>query len=116
MNIHDAIPDTNHPLEPSNERNSFWRRTFAGARESGDWFEVPKFYTGKTARQVASDVRCASKRTEHDRRTRGILPGEVWEARWEPAVGGVEGDCRVWVRLVVGADRFPGNERFATAG
>lgn len=116
MSIDNTTPVTIPSVEPTLERSSFWRRTFAGARASGDWFEVPKFYTGKTARQVASDVRCASKRGDLDRRTRGIMPGEVWQARWEPAAGGAEGDCRVFIRLVVGSDIFAGNERFTTAG
>lgn len=102
--------------QPTGERRSFWRRTYADARNAGGWFEVPKFYTGKTARQVASDVRCASKRNEHNRRTQGIRPGEIWEARWEPVTGGAEGDCRVFIRLVDTSDQFPGNDRFATAG
>lgn len=98
-----------------NQRTSFWRRTFDGARTTSDWFEVPKYYTAKTAKQIASDIRCSAKRSEIFQRTRGIRSDETWQARWEPATGGADGDCRVFIRFV-GADHFPGNERFATAG
>lgn len=84
---------------PANRR-SFWNRTFAAARASGDWYRVDRFYTRATAVQITSDISCSHTRDPHRHRMRGILPGERWEARWEPAVDGAPSDLVVWIRLV----------------
>jgi len=114
----EQVAGLDHPVVAgrSELRSSFWRRTFEAARCAGDWFEVPRSYTGKMARQVASDVRCSHKRNDQNRRTRGILPGECWESRWEPVEGGADGDCRVSIRLVTTVALRALNEQFATAG
>lgn len=81
-------------------RTSFWTRTFEAARLSGDWHRVDRFYTRATAAQIASDICCAHRRHPDRRRVRGVAPGEVWEARWEPAADGPPADHVVWIRRV----------------
>lgn len=81
-------------------RTSFWTRTFDAARATGDWFRVERFYTRATAAQIASDISCAHRRDPGRRRVRGVRSGEVWEARWEPAVDGPPADHVVWIRRV----------------
>lgn len=81
------------------ERTSFWARTFAEARRRGSWFDVPRRYTRKTAQQIASDIGNHHRREERHQRVRGILPGEVWEARWAPVDDDPHGDHVVQVRL-----------------
>lgn len=83
----------------STGRDSFWSRTFAAARAVGDWHLVERCYTRATAVQIASDISCAHTRPPHRHRLRGILPGERWEARWEPAPDGAPHDLVVWIRL-----------------
>lgn len=80
-------------------RNTFWARTFAEARDTGDWTEVLRRYTRATAQQIASDISNAHRRKLANQRVRGIIPGEVWDARWEPVDGNANGDHRVFVRL-----------------
>lgn len=81
-------------------RRSFWQRSLDEARALGDWYRIPKFYTKKTAAQIASDVRCSHLRQSSAHRVRGFLPGEVWESKWLPTDAGAPGDCEVWVRFV----------------
>lgn len=83
----------------SRARDSFWSRTFAAARASGGWHLVERRYTRATAVQIASDINCAHTRPAHRHRLRGVLPGERWEARWEPALDGAPHDLVVWIRL-----------------
>lgn len=90
-----AMPDD----EPQQPRNTFWARTFADARRSGNWTEVQRRYTRSTAQQIASDIGNAHRRKPAHLRVRGIVPGEMWEARWEPIDGNAEGDHRVFIRL-----------------
>ncbi len=84
---------------------SFWARTFEAARINGDWTSVERFYTRKTAAQIASDITCAHKRSSATRRVKGVAEGEVWEARWRPALDGPPGDYRIEIRLVEAAGR-----------
>lgn len=79
-------------------RTSFWVRLFAHARSNSDWVQVPRLYTRATAAQLASDINNAHRRRPEVLRVRGVLPGERWEARWEPADNGPLGDYSVWVR------------------
>jgi hypothetical protein len=81
-------------------RRSFWQRSLDEARASGDWFLIPKLYTKKTARQIASDVRRAHSRATSVHRVRGFRPGEEWESKWIPTSIGAPGDCEVWVRYL----------------
>lgn len=85
-------------MSSSRIRTSFWRRTFDDARRLGDWCRVDKFYTRKTAAQVASDIRRAHLDDRRTIRTAGIRSDEVWEARWNEVKNGASGDCEVWIR------------------
>ncbi|MFM8312358.1 MAG: hypothetical protein ACKOAZ_10730 [Ilumatobacteraceae bacterium] len=85
--------------DPQTPRNTFWARTFGEARRTGDWTEVPRRYTRATAQQIASDISNAHRRKPANQRVRGIMAGEVWDARWEPIDGNANGDHRVFVRL-----------------
>ncbi|MEY2996497.1 MAG: hypothetical protein RLZZ39_1322 [Actinomycetota bacterium] len=87
-------------MSTSRDRTSFWRRTFDDARRHGDWCRVDKFYTRKTAAQIASDIRRAHLDGRRTIRTAGIEHGEVWEARWSEVNDGASGDCEVWIRRV----------------
>lgn len=84
---------------------SFWARTFDAARLNGEWTRVGRFYTRKTAAQIASDITCSHKRAPGTRRLKGVTEGEVWEARWAPALDGPPGDYRIEIRLVEAAGR-----------
>lgn len=81
-------------------RRSFWRRTLAAARNSGDWHRVDKLYTRNTAAQVASDIRRAHLEHRRKVRIRGVRRGEQWESRWNAVAGGADGDCEVWIRRI----------------
>ena len=94
------------PVGPA--RSSFWIRTFALARliadqRPGEWLRVQRLYTRSTAAQLSSDINCAHLRTQ-EVRVKGILDGEVWEARWTDPPSGPRGDFAVWIRLVKSAD------------
>lgn len=93
---------TTRPQRPTGKpcTTSFWARTFESARLSGGWTRVGRFYTRKTAAQIASDITCAHRRPPGCRRLKGITDGEVWEARWAPALDGPPGDHRIEIRLV----------------
>jgi hypothetical protein len=80
-------------------RQSFWTRTFDAARVSGEWHLVNRHYTPATAVQITSDICCAHTRDPGRHRMRGMLPGERWEARWEPAEDGAPSDLVIWIRL-----------------
>lgn len=80
-------------------RNSFWARTFAHARSDGGWIRVPRLYTRSSAQQIASDISNVHRRDPSKFRMRGILDGELWEARWEWHADGMPGDFSVWIRL-----------------
>ena len=94
---------TRRPGRPCS--TSFWARTFEEARINGDWTKVGRFYTRKTAAQISSDITCAHKRSGAARRVKGVAEGEVWEARWRPALDGPVGDFRIEIRLVEAAGR-----------
>lgn len=79
---------------------SFWVRTMQAARERGDWLRVPRLYTQTTAAQLVSDIVNAAHRDPSTVRVKGILPGEVWQARWGHAPDGPANDFVVWIRLV----------------
>lgn len=80
-------------------RSSFWVRTLQAARERGDWYRVPRFYTQATAAQLTSDIINATHRDPATIRVKGILPGEVWDARWLHASDAPGSDFVVWIRL-----------------
>lgn len=87
------------PLSSKPPRNSFWARTFAHARSDGGWIRVPRLYTRSSAQQIASDISNVHRRDPSKFRMRGILDGELWEARWEWHADGMPGDFSVWIRL-----------------
>lgn len=79
---------------------SFWARTLNEARKTNGWMLVPRRYSMKTARQLASDIRCAHKRSE-SLDLAGVRPGEIWEAKWRaPYDDSKRYDCTVSIRLV----------------
>lgn len=82
------------------QRQSFWVHTFQDAREHGRWVRVPRFYTSATAAQIASDIRSAHRRPLETVRVRGILPGEVWSARWDTDEKCPPGSFAIWIRLL----------------
>ena len=83
----------------SHGRTSFWIRTFAEARQRTEWTLVARQYTRATAAQIASDINSAHRRAP-DRRMRGVLEAERWQAFWEPAPTGPLGDFVIWIRPV----------------
>lgn len=94
---------TNNPGRPEGEngRNSFWMRTFEVARRNGgQWHRVSRYYTQSSAAQLASDISNAHHRDRSTVRVKGILDGEIWEARWAQAPDGPNGDHVVWLRLL----------------
>ena len=88
-------------------RNTFWCRTFAAARDSNGWTRVHRRYTRATAAQLASDIANSHRRKMTSLRVRGVLHGEQWATRWEPASDDAAGDHVVWIRLIAVAS----NER-----
>lgn len=86
------------------DRNTFWVRIFDVARHSDDWVRVPRYYTRSTAAQLASDITNAHRRNPVTLRVKGIVAGEVWEARWNTAPDGPKDDHVIWIRLVSGHD------------
>lgn len=85
-------------MPDSARRTSFWVRIFNHARSKEEWVQVPRLYTRATAAQLASDINNAHRRRPEVLRVRGVMPGERWEARWEPSSDGALGDHIVWVR------------------
>ena len=79
---------------------SFWTRTLSEARSADGWMTIPRRYSMRTARQLASDIRCAHKRPESVDLA-GVRPGEIWEAKWRaPYDQSKRYDCTVSIRLV----------------
>jgi hypothetical protein len=79
---------------------SFWTRTLNEARKSNDWMIIPRTYSMRTARQLASDLRNAHKRPE-SLDLAGVRPGEKWEAKWRaPYDESKRYNCTVSIRLV----------------
>jgi hypothetical protein len=65
-------------------RYSHWVRMLDMARTHPNiWHTSDRYYSQKTARQVASDIR-------HGRRIRGIKPGENIEANYWPISDGTQ--------------------------
>jgi hypothetical protein len=87
-----------NPAPFRQRRWSFWCRTFELARSRNDWSLVARSYTRSTAAQLASDIKNAHRREDEYQRVRGIVPGELWQARWEPANDGAAGRYVVWIR------------------
>ena len=88
-------------VQPSpfrHRRSSFWCRTFDLARANDDWTLVGRTYSRSTAAQLASDIKNAHRREDEYLRVRGIVPGETWQARWEPASAGDMSRYQVWIR------------------
>lgn len=90
---------TNAPAPFRQRRSSFWCRTFETARTTGDWTLVARTYSRSTAAQLASDINNAHRREADYLRVRGIVPGELWRARWDPSPSGEPGRYSVWIRL-----------------
>ena len=75
------------PASERRQRRSWWADVFAEARQfPGEWRLVVEAFAESTARQIASDIRNAHKRQPDKMRLRGILPGEMWDARCAPAL------------------------------
>lgn len=89
---------SNAPAPFRQRRSSFWCRTFDAARSRGEWTLVGRTYSRSTAAQLASDIKNAHRREEDYQRVRGIVPGESWDARWEPSPNGDHGRYCVWIR------------------
>ncbi|MEI8240654.1 MAG: hypothetical protein WCI22_14670 [Actinomycetota bacterium] len=89
-----------HDNKGGGSRNTFWWRTFAAARDSNGWARVPRHYTRATAAQLASDIANSHRRQMTSLRVRGVLLGEQWATRWEPASDDAAGDHVVWIRLI----------------
>ena len=75
------------------QRRSFWRVHLQKARKTGEWVEIPRFYTRGTAGQIVSDIRGC-------RRVAGIEPHELWLAEWlgsdDPAQDHL---CRIQIKF-----------------
>jgi len=97
-----AMPAAPAPFRQ--RRSSFWCRTFGAARANGDWTLVQRSYSRSTAAQLASDINNAHRRAEDYQRVRGILPGEIWSAKWEPSPDAVPGRYSVWIRPAAESD------------
>jgi hypothetical protein len=89
---------------PRGSRTSFWVRTLQVARDRDGWHRVPRFYTQATAAQLTSDIVNAAHRHPDTVRVKGILPGEVWNARWGHASDAPGSDFVVWIKLEPPAD------------
>ena len=89
---------------PRGSRTSFWVRTLQVARDRDGWHRVPRFYTLATAAQLTSDIVNAAHRHPDTVRVKGILPGEVWNARWGHASDAPGSDFVVWIKLEQPAD------------
>nr|MTA00134.1 hypothetical protein [Actinomycetota bacterium] len=80
------LQETSHPVSSTvlngapcrqrPKRRSFWQRVLDQARNTGDWYLIPKLYTKNTAAQIASDIRRAHERGAGDHRVRGLQVGE----------------------------------------
>lgn len=81
------------------QRQSFWVLALADAREQNKWVRVQRFYTAATAAQIASDIRSAHNRSLETLRVRGILPGEVWNARWAADEKCPPGNFSIWIKF-----------------
>ena len=81
-------------------RRSFWVKTLQDARRRKTWVRVNRFYTEKTAAQVASDLRAAHHRDSKKLRVKGILPGDKWDTRWNSSPEGPEGQYSIWIRFI----------------
>ena len=82
------------------QRQSFWVLALDDARQQGRWVRVQRFYTATMAAQIASDIRSAHRRPLETLRVRGILPGEVWTARWGVDEKCPPGSFSIWIKFV----------------
>lgn len=91
MNVIPEAP----PVAPTKRRPSKWADAFAVARQHWlTWYRVDTPYAKSSAAQMASDIRCAERRTKN--RVAGMLDGEVWDATW----GEVDGRYYVWICFI----------------
>lgn len=73
-------------------RRSFWRIYLEQARKSGEWVEIPRYYTRTTAAQIVCDIRGG-------RRVAGIEADETWLAEWEGSDDPTQDHlCRIHIR------------------
>lgn len=83
------------------QRRAYWPAVFAEAREcAGEWVRTEKWFNRSTASQVASDLRNCHRRAPAKMRVSGILPGDVWETRWENDPSDTDADhFYIWLRF-----------------
>jgi len=90
--------------EPPNgghwQRQSFWVLALDDARQQNRWVRVQRYYTASTAAQIASDIRSSHRRPLDTLRVRGILPGELWTARWGADEKCPPGSFSIWIKFV----------------
>ena len=74
------------PKSERPQRRAWWPHVFAEGRLfPGEWRLIRSAWAESTARQLASDIRCAHTRDPKKMRIRGIAPGEQWAARVAPS-------------------------------
>ena len=89
------------PNVRTRQRRAFWPGVLAEARECpGEWVRTEKWFNRSTASQVASDLRNCHRRAPEKMRVSGILPGDVWETRWENDPTDTDADhFYIWLRF-----------------
>jgi hypothetical protein len=91
-------------------RRGWWPYVFAeGRRFPGQWRLIRSAWAESTARQLASDIRCAHIRDPKKMRIRGIAPGERWETRVAPSPYVTDQSPEntpywIWIRFIAIAD------------
>lgn len=93
---------SNPPDTKRMQQRAYWPSVFAEARTlNGEWVRTVRTFGRSTARQIASDIRNAHRRSLEKFRLSGVESGEVWDARWGCVdAGSDESKYVLWIRLV----------------
>lgn len=82
-------------------KGTFWSRTLDIARQNSTWTEVPRAYSARTARRLASEIR-TSHRRQRGHLVNVVRTGERWDAVCKMPANKSEAawNCKVILRLV----------------
>ena len=96
----------NPPASTPWKRRSFWVVALEEIRLNPRvWHRVDRMYTRATAAQIASDLRSVHRRGAKNVRVKGVVNGEVWDARCELSPDGPDDQYNIWVMYLGRTER-----------